>query len=197
MSGSLRLVSGNEAPRRHDHIEITLEGGRVLRYHDPRRFGSLHYSTSAPERHWLLVNLGVEPLSQDFSGALLKTASARRTSAVKTLIMDSRVVVGVGNIYASESLFLAGIHPGRPAGRVSLARYVALAQSIRSVLERAIADGGTTLRDFVNGVGEPGYFAQELAVYGRAGAPCRRCGNPVNSRVLAQRSTFFCGRCQR
>jgi len=196
MSGSLRVVSGNEAPRRHDHVEIALEGGRVLRYHDPRRFGSLHYTTGDPEQHWLLASLGVEPLSNDFHGELLKSAARTRTSAVKALIMDARVVVGVGNIYASESLFLAGIHPARAAGRVSLARYDTLTSAIRSVLERAIADGGTTLRDFVSGVGEPGYFAQQLAVYGRAGAACRQCGHVIGSRVLAQRSTFFCVRCQ-
>jgi len=196
MSGSLRLVSGNEAPRRHDHVEIAFEGGRVLRYHDPRRFGSLHYSTGDPAQHWLLAKLGVEPLSQDFHGELLKSAARTRKSAVKALIMDAHVVVGVGNIYANESLFLAGIHPARAAGRVSLARYDTLARAIRSVLERAIADGGTTLRDFVSGVGEPGYFAQQLAVYGRAGAPCHQCGHAITSRVLAQRSTFFCVRCQ-
>ena len=197
MSGSLRLASGNEAARRHDHVEITFEGGRVLRYHDPRRFGSLHYSTRDPEQHWLLAELGVEPLSKDFHGALLKSAARTRRSSVKALLMDAHVVVGVGNIYASESLFLAGIHPARAAGRVSRTRYDDLAHAVREVLERAIADGGTTLRDFVSGAGEPGYFAQQLAVYGRAGAPCRRCGHTIKSRVLAQRSTFFCVRCQR
>ena len=196
MSGSLRLGSGNEAPKQHDHVEITLESGRVLRYHDPRRFGSFHYTGDDPLGHPLLARLGVEPLSEDFNGALLKQAAGRRRSAVKMLIMDAHVVVGVGNIYASESLFLAGIHPARAAGRIALARYDALADAIRSVLGRAIAEGGTTLRDFVNGVGEPGYFAQSLAVYGRAGEPCRCCGGTIRSRVLGQRSTFFCSHCQ-
>lgn len=197
MSGSLRLASGNEQARRHDHVEIELDNGLVLRLHDPRRFGSVHYTTRDPLRHHLLASLGVEPLSDAFTGKLLKQHAASRRVAVKSFIMDSRVVVGVGNIYASESLFLAGIHPTRPAGRIALHRYEGLVAAIREVLSKAIAQGGTTLRDFVNGVGEPGYFAQSLRVYGRAQQPCTICGNPVSSRVIAQRNTFFCMHCQR
>jgi formamidopyrimidine-DNA glycosylase len=197
MSGSLRVVSNNEAPRSHDHVEIEVRGGRVLRLHDPRRFGSVHYTPDPPLRHWLLANLGVEPLCADFDGALLKAAAARRRSPVKTLVMDARVVVGVGNIYACESLFLAGIDPRRAAMRVGLERYRVLASCIQRVLADAIRNGGTTLRDFVNAVGEPGYFAQSLNVYGRAGEPCTSCGSPVRSRVIAQRNTFFCSVCQR
>ncbi len=197
MSGSLRLASGNEPPRPHDHVELALEGGRALRLHDPRRFGSVHYVPGDPLQHWLLVGLGVEPLSDAFHGTLLWETARGRRGPVKSLVMDGRVVVGVGNIYASESLFLAGIHPARPARRVSAARYESLAAAIRQVLASAIRDGGTTLRDFVNGVGEPGYFARALSVYGRAGEPCRSCGHPVRSRVIAQRNTYFCVRCQR
>jgi len=197
MSGSLRLASGNEPRRRHDHVELALEGGRVLRFHDPRRFGSLHHTSAPAETHPLLAALGAEPLSPGFDGALLAAAARRRRAAVKVLVMDPRVVVGVGNIYASEALFAAGIHPARAAQRISLARYQSLAAAIRSVLASAIAQGGTTLRDFVNGVGEPGYFAHSLLVYGRGGEPCRRCGTPLRCRVLAQRSTFYCARCQR
>jgi formamidopyrimidine-DNA glycosylase len=197
MSGSLRITLGDEARRPHDHLELVMESSRLLRYHDPRRFGSVHYVTGDPLAHWLLANLGVEPLGTDFDGSVLERAARGRRSAVKTLIMDSRVVVGVGNIYACEALYLAGIHPARPARRVAAKRYARLAESIQEVLGRAIRDGGTTLRDFVNGVGEPGYFAQALQVYGRAGRDCHACGRAVTSRVIAQRNTFFCPACQR
>jgi formamidopyrimidine-DNA glycosylase len=197
MSGSLRLGSGNEPPRRHDHVEIELDNGRVLRLHDPRRFGSVHFTDADPLRHRLLASLGVEPLSDAFTAQLLKQCAGTRRVAVKNFIMDSAIVVGVGNIYASESLFLAGIHPARPAGRIALHRYEGLVAAIRDVLSKAIAHGGTTLRDFVNGVGEPGYFAQSLRVYGRAQQPCTICGTPISSRVIAQRNTFFCVHCQR
>jgi formamidopyrimidine-DNA glycosylase len=197
MSGSLRIAPVGEARRRHDHLELVLEGSRALRYHDPRRFGSAHYVTGDPSAHWLLAKLGVEPLSDDFDASVLKRAAHGRRAAVKSLIMDSRVVVGVGNIYACESLYLAGIHPSRPARRVSAERYAHLARAIKEVLASAIRDGGTTLRDFVNGVGEPGYFGQALRVYGRAGHGCRTCGRAVVSRVIAQRNTFFCPSCQR
>lgn len=197
MSGSLRVASGNEPPRTHDHVDLLLQGGRVLRLHDPRRFGSIHYTQADPGTHRLLADLGVEPLSEAFDGSLLVRAAQLRRSAVKSLIMDGRVVVGVGNIYASESLYLAGIHPARSCARIAPHRYARLAMAIRQVLASAIADGGTTLRDFVNGVGEPGYFAQSLNVYGRAGEPCRGCGAVITARVIAQRNTFFCARCQR
>ena len=197
MSGSLRLASGNEPPRTHDHIEIELDNGLVLRLHDPRRFGSVHFTAADPLQHRLLSSLGVEPLTDAFTATVLKQHAGTRRVAVKNFIMDARIVVGVGNIYASESLFLAGIHPTRPAGRISLNRYEGLVAAIRDVLSKAIEQGGTTLRDFVNGVGEPGYFAQSLCVYGRAQQPCTICGSPISSRVIAQRNTFFCARCQR
>ena len=197
MSGSLRIASAQQPRRAHDHVELVLDDSRMLRYHDPRRFGSMHFHPGDPLAHWLLAGLGVEPLDRTFDGALLKAAAARRRGPVKSLLMDSHVVVGVGNIYASESLHLAGIHPSRPALRVSLARYEGLSQTVKQVLASAIRDGGTTLRDFVNGVGEPGYFAQSLSVYGRAGEACRRCGAAVRSRIIAQRNTFFCTGCQR
>ena len=197
MSGSLRLASGNEAPRTHDHLEIELDNGRILRLHDPRRFGSVHYTSGDPLHHKLLASLGVEPLSNAFDAHLLKDKAGTRRVAVKNFIMDAKVVVGVGNIYASESLFLAGINPSRAAGRISMRRYEHLVESIRNVLRDAIKQGGTTLRDFVNSSGEPGYFAQSLNVYGRAGEPCLRCDTTISSMILGQRNTFFCRRCQR
>jgi formamidopyrimidine-DNA glycosylase len=197
MSGSLRITSDNTPVRTHDHVDFRLANARVLRYHDPRRFGSIHFLRDDPQQHPLLSRLGVEPLEPQFQGGLLHHAARSRKGPVKQLIMDGHVVVGVGNIYASEALFLAGIHPSRPARRISLARYEGLAQAIRTVLSRSIEQGGTTLRDFVNESGEPGYFAHDLSVYGRAGQSCRRCGADVRSRVIAQRNTFFCPACQR
>jgi formamidopyrimidine-DNA glycosylase len=197
MSGSLRIVPADTAPGPHDHIDLVLSDGRCLRLRDPRRFGSLHWAPPPAEAHPLLCRLGPEPLSQAFDGDHLYRLAHGRRSAVKTFIMDSRVVVGVGNIYASESLFLAGIHPHRPAGRIGGERYQRLADSIRTVLTAAIAEGGTSLRDFVQEDGNPGYFRQRLRVYGRAGAPCTRCGEPIRLRRIGQRSSFYCARCQR
>ncbi|MAT92526.1 MAG: DNA-formamidopyrimidine glycosylase [Halioglobus sp.] len=196
MSGSLRLVPPREPPRTHDHVDIELQGDYCLRFNDPRRFGSLHWLAPG-EPTPLLDHLGPEPLSDAFDGAWLYRLSRGRRGAVKTFIMDGKVVVGVGNIYASEALFLAGIHPGRAAGRVSLARYERLAVQIKRVLTSAIEQGGTTLRDFVGGDGKPGYFAQQLRVYGRAGAPCRACGGPLKELRLGQRSSVYCVTCQR
>ena len=197
MSGSLRITSDNTPLKPHDHIDVRLENGRVLRYHDPRRFGSMHYVTGDVLAHPLLASLGVEPLGEQFDGELLYAAARPRPGPIKQLIMDAHVVVGVGNIYASESLYMAGIHPARPARRVSLRRYRDLAQAIRTVLARSIEQGGTTLRDFVNESGEPGYFAQDLAVYGRADEACRTCATPIRARIIGQRNTFFCVKCQR
>ena len=195
MSGSFRL-SDPESPRKtHDHIEITV-GDLVLRYHDPRRFGCFLWLADA-QAQALLATLGPEPLSDAFTGRWLYTQARRRQVAVKNFIMSNPVVVGVGNIYASESLFFAGIHPNRAACRISEARYEHLAQQIRAVLERAINSGGTTLRDFVNGQGEPGYFQQTLQVYGRAGEPCRQCHTPIQSVVIGGRNSYFCKVCQR
>lgn len=196
MSGSLRLVAPDTPPRPHDHVEFRFSGDLVLRYHDPRRFGAILLAGAAPMEHPLLARLGPEPLSADFDGAHLHRRARGRRMAVKPFLMDAANVVGVGNIYASEALFAAGIRPGIAAGRISQPRYERLAAAVKSVLTSAIEQGGTTLRDFVNGSGEPGYFARRLAVYGRAGAPCPRCGTPVRSRRLAQRSTFWCPHCQ-
>lgn len=196
MSGSLRVVDPGQPPARHDHIDILLRGGACLRYNDPRRFGSFLWLAGA-EQHPLLAHLGPEPLSDEFDGELLYRRSRRRSGPVKGFIMNGAVVVGVGNIYANEALFLAGIDPRRAAGRISLARYERLSEAIKQVLTSAIDQGGTTLRDFVGGDGKPGYFAQQLYVYGRGGSPCKRCGGPLRESRLGQRTTVFCVTCQR
>jgi len=197
MSGSLRLVNAAARPGKHEHWDIVLADGGVLRYRDPRRFGSLHWIVGEAADHPLLRELGPEPLSSDFTGERLYALSRRRRVPVKVFLMDSRVVVGVGNIYASEALYRAGIRPDRPAGRVALRRYDRLADAVRAVLQDALACGGTTLRDFVGGEGRPGYFKQDLQVYGRAGQQCRNCGNIVLMCRLGQRASYFCGTCQR
>jgi len=197
MSGSLRVTRPDVAPKKHDHVDIRFDDEVCLRYHDPRRFGCLLWTRDDPLEHALLSGLGPEPLEDDFSGAYLHARSRGRVSAVKTFIMDSHLVVGVGNIYANEALFRAGINPGRQAGRISLSRYEALAESIKNVLDESIRQGGTTLRDFVNEAGKPGYFQQVLRVYGREGEPCRICGNDVRGVRLGQRSTYWCPACQR
>ena len=196
MSGSLRVLPPSTPPGAHDHVDLLLDDGRCLRLRDPRRFGSLHW-TADPAAHPLLRGLGPEPLEPGFDGAYLHRRARGRRAAVKGFLMDSRIVVGIGNIYASESLFLAGIHPQRAAGRIGAARYRALADAVRVVLQAAIAAGGTSLRDFVQEDGAPGYFAHSLRVYGRAGAPCRACATPIRQRRIAQRSSFYCPRCQR
>ncbi|MAH73380.1 MAG: DNA-formamidopyrimidine glycosylase [Cellvibrionales bacterium TMED49] len=193
MSGSLRLLSANEGWRKHDHIEMVLHTGKRIRYHDPRRFGS--WSWTANDHHQL-ANLGPEPLSTQFNGDHLYRLARGRKVPVKNFIMLSTIVVGVGNIYASESLFRAGIRPDRSAGRISLQRYQALAHQIKAVLAKAIEQGGTTLRDFVDSDGEPGYFKQQLQVYGRHGQRCFACKATLKIQRLGQRSTVFCSRCQ-
>lgn len=196
MSGSLRLVSENDQPRKHDHVDIALDSGRLLRYHDPRRFGSMQWLDDAS--HVLLDHLGPEPLSLDFSGDYLYRTSRRRSASVKHFIMDAKVVVGVGNIYANEALFMAGIRPDRAANKISKARYALLAVTIQQVLATAIEVGGTTLRDFVGGDGKAGYFAQSLQVYGRAGESCKRCKDQQLREIRqSNRSTVFCSNCQR
>lgn len=197
MSGSLRVVPAALPPEKHDHIDFVLADGQCLRLRDPRRFGSVLWTTQDPAQHRLLRDLGPEPLSDLFSGAYLLRRARGRKSPIKTFIMDNSVVVGVGNIYASEALHRAGIHPLRLAGRISAARYVALAVAIREVLQQAIESGGTTLRDFVHGEGKSGYFSQQLRVYGRAGEPCLACGVAIKSQRIGQRATYFCGGCQR
>jgi len=197
MSGSLRVCAMGEPRKIHDHVEITLTDRRILRYHDPRRFGLLVFTRRDPLRHPLLANLGPEPLGPAFGGDRLYSAAHGRRIAVKSYIMDSKVVVGVGNIYAGEALFDAGIDPARAAGRISRERYRLLAGAIRAVLEEAIAAGGTTLRDYVGGTGQPGYFGQKLRVYGRTGEPCPRCATPLRRRTIGQRASYYCPRCQR
>lgn len=197
MSGSLRIVSGNVEPEKHDHLDIVMDNGLCLRFRDPRRFGAALWTTDDPLEHPLLRRLGPEPLGPDFDAELLHRLSRGRRVAVKSFLMNSQIVAGIGNIYASEALFLARIHPARAAGRISRERYERLVDAVRRVLKDAIAAGGTTLRDFVDSSGNPGYFAQRLRVYGRLGEACEKCGAPVRSRVIGQRSTFFCPHCQR
>ncbi|MDP4789476.1 MAG: bifunctional DNA-formamidopyrimidine glycosylase/DNA-(apurinic or apyrimidinic site) lyase [Haliea sp.] len=196
MSGSLRVIRDDSPLLRHDHVQIQLSSGDRLRYNDPRRFGCMLWLGSG-ESHSLLEGLGPEPLSDVFSGELLYVRSRGRRGPVKPFLMDGKVVVGVGNIYANEALFMAGIRPDRPAGKISLARYARLVEAVKQVLTSAINQGGTTLRDFVGGDGKPGYFAQQLTVYGRAGAPCTGCGRPLREVRLGQRSTVYCVACQR
>ncbi len=196
MSGSLRILAGFENASRHDHFDIWLESGHGLRFTDPRRFGSLLWTTRDALKHRLLKHLGPEPLTKDFSGAYLYALSRRRKTPIKPLIMDGRVVVGIGNIYSSEALFAAGIRPTRQSGRISLARMELLVTKIKDVLHRAIRAGGTTLRDFTGSEGTPGYFAQELSVYDRAGQPCPTCSAPVRKKVLSQRASYYCVDCQ-
>lgn len=197
MSGSLRVLTHRAAPRKHDHVDVRFRGGLVLRFNDPRRFGCLLWTRRDPLQHPLLMKLGPEPLENEFSGDYLWRRSRGRQLAVKAFIMDASIVVGVGNIYASEALFGAGIHPRRPAGRISRARYQSLAKEIRAVLGAAIKAGGTTLRDYTDSDGLPGYFRNALAVYDRKNAPCERCGAAIRQEVIGQRSTYFCVRCQR
>ena len=197
MSGSLRLVDPALDWKKHDHLGFTLSNGMQLRFHDPRRFGLVFHLHGDVMAHPLLAGLGPEPLEDAFTAKYLKAACAARKSAIKLVIMDAKVVVGVGNIYASEALFRAGIRPSTVAGRLSLPKSERLVAAIREVLADAIAAGGTTLRDFLKSDGEPGYFRQQLFVYERKGQPCRVCGTPVSHSVMGQRSTYWCGTCQK
>lgn len=196
MTGNLRMVPATWRPGRHDHLDILFDSDRRLRLNDSRRFGAALWTRADPLRHPRLRHLGPEPLAGGFDGDHLVTCAAGRRCAVKSFIMDASVVVGVGNIYANEALFTAGISPGRAAGSISRRRYSLLADAIRKVLQEAIAAGGTTLRDF-SVDGRPGFFRTELKVYGREGDPCPRCGNPVHKLKIGQRATFHCGHCQR
>lgn len=196
MSGSLRIVSPGQPRKVHDHVDIVLGNGHCLRFHDPRRFGSILWTAGDPGQHKLIAPLGLEPLGAGFDGDALHLLARGRRTAVKAFLMDSHIVVGVGNIYATESLFLAGIHPLRHAGRIALPRYRRLADCIRETLGKAIESGGTTLRDFVNGSGQPGYFQLDLQAYGRDGQPCRRCGKSLKLKRIAQRATVYCPSCQ-
>ncbi len=197
MSGSLRILDAASPPLAHDHFDLVLDSGRCLRFNDPRRFGCLLFTAGDPARHRLLANLAVEPFSDEFRGESLWRRARGRRASIKAFIMDSRIVAGVGNIYASEALFRAGIRPGLAAGRVSRARMDALAAAVREVLADAIGAGGTTLRDYVDAAGMPGYFRQRLYVYERAGMRCRRCGGLIRQYTQGSRSTYWCPGCQR
>ena len=197
MSGSLRLFDAPAMPRSHDHIDITLDDGRSVRYHDPRRFGCWLWTDRDPLRHRLLVHLGPEPLDSGFDGAWLHARLRGRTAPIKNLLMDSRNVVGIGNIYATEALYIAGIDPRRAGGRISRRRIDRLVCAVRQVLSVAIEAGGTTLRDYARTDGAEGGFANRLSAYGRHGEPCPRCATPIAKTILGQRTTWYCRQCQR
>ena len=197
MSGSFRGWEQAPPPGAHDHVDVQIAGGHLIRYTDPRRFGALLWADGEPLTHPRLSNLGPEPFDTAFDGERLYHLSRGRKGPVKTFIMSNEIVVGVGNIYACEALYAAGIHPRRPAGRVSKARYQVLADAIIDVLGRAIEVGGTSLRDFTVGDGTPGYFGQDLQVYGREGKPCPCGKGNIRREVIGQRSSFFCSHCQR
>jgi formamidopyrimidine-DNA glycosylase len=196
MSGSLRVLDTATPVNKHDHFDLLLDTGRCLRFNDPRRFGSLHWTVTDPASHKLLRSVGPEPLEQEFNGAHLHHASRGRKVALKNFVMNGHVVVGVGNIYASESLFRARLRPGRRAGSLSKLDAVKLARAIKTVLGSAIRVGGTTLRDYVGADGTPGYFRQKLYVYERAGRPCRICRTKIRKVSHGQRSTYYCPTCQ-
>ncbi len=196
MSGSLRITQSSSEPRKHDHIDVLFDDGTLLRYHDPRRFGSVFW-LFGEDGHKLIDDLGPEPLGEEFDGDYLYRKSRGRKVAVKLFIMNSKILVGVGNIYANEALFLAGIRPDRAAGKISASRYEELACQIKTVLSRAIESGGTTLRDFIREDGSPGYFKQQLYVYDRGEEPCANCGKELAEVRLGNRSTVFCRSCQR
>ena len=197
MSGSLRVDKRSSLLHKHDHVEIDHGETKCLRLRDPRRFGVVTWTEKDPFTHKLLKHLGPEPLSENLSADFLWKKSKGRKTPVKSFLMNGRVVVGIGNIYASEALFRASIHPRRSAGKISRERYVRLVGHIRAVLREAIACGGTTLKDFVKNDGEPGYFKQNLLVYGKSGHPCPKCNSDIKSEIIGQRSSFYCARCQR
>ncbi len=196
MSGSLHIVAAKLAPETHDHVDIIMDNGQCLRLRDPRRFGAVLWTTQDPCQHPLLRHIGPEPLTKSFSGNYLYRASRKRRCAIKTLLMNARIVAGVGNIYANEALYHAGIRPGWAAGRLSHQDCGALAMAVKSTLKQAIRAGGTTLKDFTNSVGQPGYFGQSLQVYGRQDRPCMRCASPIKRKIIAQRASYYCPKCQ-
>jgi formamidopyrimidine-DNA glycosylase len=196
MSGSLRIVGENETPKKHDHVDIIFSKHCCLRYHDPRRFGAVLWTSENIVEYKLLKNLGPEPLSDEFKADYLFIKSRKRSLDIKAFIMNSSIVVGVGNIYANEALFAAGIRPTKPAGKVTRKKYDLLVEEIKTVLERSILQGGTTLRDFVGSNGKPGYFVQELNVYGRAGLDCKNCNKTLKLIRQSQRATVYCTNCQ-
>ncbi|MBW2505206.1 MAG: bifunctional DNA-formamidopyrimidine glycosylase/DNA-(apurinic or apyrimidinic site) lyase [Deltaproteobacteria bacterium] len=197
MTGHLRVVKATSARRKHDHFEILFHDGTVLRFNDSRRFGAIFWTDKDPLQHARLMNLGPEPLSGEFNANYLYQRSRNRSLPIKPFLMDAKIVVGVGNIYASEALFRAKISPLAAAGKISKIRYQRLVKSVVDVLEESIAAGGTTIRDFMTTSGMPGYFKQELRVYGRVDQPCYVCNHSIKQIRLSQRSTFYCPRCQK
>lgn len=197
MSGSLRILPAATPPEKHDHFDLVLESGQCMRLRDPRRFGAVLWTTAPPESHPLLASLGVEPLTAAFDGEFLYRVSRGRRTPIKQFLMDGHIIVGVGNIYANEALFSAGINPKTAAGRLGKERCTRLAALVKSILNLAIAAGGSTLRDFVDSAGNPGYFQQQYGVYGRAGQLCQRCGATVRQLRQGQRSAFYCPGCQK
>lgn len=197
MSGSLRILKTPSPPRKHDHVDFILTSGDVLRYTDPRRFGCILWEENDPTQHPLLAKLGPEPLLDEFDSEYLYSMSRKRKAPIKTFVMDSHVVVGVGNIYANEALFMAGISPKRAAGAISKARYGKLVEAIKTVLAKAIQVGGTTLKDFTGSNGDPGYFKQSLQVYGRGKLPCNNCQKNLTEIRIGQRTTVYCSNCQK
>lgn len=197
MSGSLRIVPADQPPALHDHVDLVLESGQALRLRDPRRFGAVLFCADEPAQHKLLQGLGPEPLEKEFTADWMFDLTRGRTAPIKSVLMDNRVVCGVGNIYANESLFRAGIHPARQAGKISKERYQKLVDEVRVTLRAAIKAGGSSLRDFVHADGSSGYFQQQYLVYGREGEKCKTCGSTIKSVRIGQRSAFYCPRCQR
>ena len=197
MSGSLRILPAGAKPEKHDHVDIAFSNSTLLRLRDPRRFGAVLWSNEFPAQHELLDNLGVEPLSREFNGEYLHQKARKRKVDIKQFIMNSHIVVGVGNIYASEALFMSGIRPTTPSHKISPQRMGKLAEAIKSVLRSSIKKGGTSLRDFTRSDGKPGYFRQSLKVYGREDEPCVSCGAPVKLIKQGQRATYYCGKCQK
>jgi formamidopyrimidine-DNA glycosylase len=196
MSGSLRILTQEEPPTKHDHVDIILSDNQLLRYNDPRRFGAILWTSTDPLMHPLLKSIGIEPLDTHFTGQYLIKQCLNRRTPIKALLMNSKIVTGIGNIYAAEALFLARIHPATSAGQLTTDQCFTLVDVIKKVLSAAISQGGTTLKDFVNSDGKPGYFSQSLHVYGRANNPCTACGNQLEHMLLGQRSTVFCNNCQ-
>jgi len=197
MSGSLRICTDRTPPEKHDHIDIRVSNNRILRLRDPRKFGCVLWTSAPVNQHRLIKSLGPEPLDDAFTAEVLHSKARKRSSSIKSFIMNSHIVVGVGNIYASESLFKAGINPKRKAGNVSLARLEKLVDAIKLTLRESIEQGGTTLRDFTSEDGKPGYFAQKLLVYGKAGENCSVCGQPIKQITQQARSTYYCSHCQK
>ena len=196
MSGSVRIVSHNSPIDKHDHLDIVMNNGKLMRYNDPRRFGAWLWTTNLEEFH-LFLKLGPEPLSEQFNADYLFKKSRQKTTAIKTFMMDNAIVVGVGNIYANESLFLCGLHPSKAAGKLTKAQCELLVSTVKQVLSNAIMQGGTTLKDFLQPDGRPGYFAQQLLVYGNKDKPCPKCGAKIESLVIGQRNSFYCPKCQK